>query len=88
MQLLLSLVFMIAVSCSSGDTQSQLKKIDEMLNKGYGLTAEQTASVNTFVAQGKSLIEKGKQEEASEALDKALDILKIAEDSYIFNKAD
>ena len=88
MQLCIALLFMVVIGCSSADTGSQLKKIDELKNKGFPITTEQMDSINTSVAEGKSLIEQGKEKEASEALAKAIDILNMAQDAYIFNKAD
>jgi hypothetical protein len=88
MQLFIAVVFTIIIGCSSGDTTSQLKKIDELKNKGFPITTEQMENINTFVADGKKLIEQGKEKEASEALAKAIDILNMALDADIFNKAD
>ena len=88
MQFFITLLFAIIIGCSSGDTTSQLKKIDELRNKGFPITAEQMVSIDTFVAEGKKLIEQGKEKEASETLAKAIDILNMALDADIFNKAD
>jgi hypothetical protein len=76
------------VSCSSSDPQSQLGEIDDLLKKGFPMTTEQTADVNKFVAEGKSLMEQGKDREASESFSKAINVLNMAQDAYIFNKAD
>lgn len=81
-------MFMIIIGCSSGDTQSQLKKIDELKNKGFPITSEQMENIDKYVAQGNSLIKDGKEKEASDALVKAIDILNLALDADIFNKAD
>ncbi|UCH80099.1 MAG: hypothetical protein JSW20_10150 [Nitrospiraceae bacterium] len=79
----------IIISCSSSaDTQSQLKKIDELQNKGFPITSEQQENIDRHVAEGKSLIQEGKEKEASEALAKAIDILNRALDADIYNKAD
>ncbi len=89
LNIFIAAIFMIVVGCSSGsDPKSQLATIDDLQKKGFPMTAEQTESVNTFVAEGKSLIEQGKDKEASEALAKAIDILNMALDADIFNKAD
>ena len=88
MQLFIAVVFTLIIGCSSGDTTSQLKKIDELKNKDFPITAEQMVSIDTFVADGKKLIEQGKEKEASESLAKAIDILNMALDADIFNKAD
>lgn len=89
MQLLVASLFMLVVSCSSGSNpENQLKEIDDLLKKGFPMTTEQTESVNTFVAEGKRLLTEGKTKESSEALAKAIDILNMALDADIFNKAD
>jgi Tfp pilus assembly protein PilF len=87
-QLFIVAIFIIAVSCSSNDPQSQLKEIEELKNKGFPITSEQMEDINTFTAKGKSLMEQGKDKEASKALAKAIDILNVALDADIFNKAD
>ena len=88
MQLIIAAMFVFIVSCSSSDPQSQLKDIDKLMNSEFTLTAEETETVNSFVTEGKTYIEQGKKIEASEALAKAIKVLKMAEDAYIFNKAD
>ena len=45
-------------------------------------------NIDKYVAEGNSLIKEGKEKEASEALAKAIDILNMALDADIFNKAD
>jgi len=84
----LIVMFMLIISCSSNDTQSQLKKIDELKSKGFPITSEQMENIDKHIAEGKSLIEEGKEKQASEALAKAIDILNMALDADIFNKAD
>jgi len=82
-------IFIISVSCSGGsDPQSQLNKIDKLKGKDFPITAEQMQSIDNFTAEGKGLLEQGKEKEASEALAKAIDILNLALDADIFNKAD
>jgi Tfp pilus assembly protein PilF len=88
MQLIIAAMFVFIVSCSSSDPQTQLKEIDELMNKEFTLNQEETVTVNSFVAEGKKYIEQGKQKEASETLAKAIKVLSMAEDAYIFNKAD
>ena len=81
--------FTVIISCSSSaDTQSQLKKIDELQNKGFPISSGQQENIDKHLAQGKSLIKEGKEKQASEALAKAIDILNMALDADIFNKAD
>jgi hypothetical protein len=81
-------MFMLIISCSSNDTQSQLKKIDELKSKGFPITSEQMENIDKHIAEGRSLIKEGKEKQASEALAKAIKILNIALDADIFNKAD
>jgi len=82
------LMLIVVIGCSSGDTQSQLKKIDELQGKGFPITAEQQENIDKYTAQGKSLITEGKEKEASEALAKAINILNMALDADIFSKSD
>ena len=84
---LLAAVFMIMLGCSS-TPQDQLVEIDTLIKKGFPLTSEQKESVTTLVTEGKILLERGKEKESSEVLAQALDVLHIAEDADIFNKAD
>ncbi len=86
--LFLIVMFMLIISCSSNDTQSQLKKIDELKNKGFPITSEQMENIDKYIAEGKSLIKEGKEKQASESLAEAIKILNIALDADIFNKAD
>ena len=81
----LSLIF---IACSPGTPQDQLKEIDELLNEDFPVTAEEKGEVDAFTATGKSLLEEGKTTEAGEAFAKAIKVLKMAQDAYIFNKAD
>ncbi len=89
MQVLLTIVFLVTISCSGpADTQSQLKEIDKLKAKGFPITTEQIADIDKFIAEGKGLIEQGKEKEATESLAKAIDVLNLALDADIFNKAD
>jgi len=88
MQLIVAAMFVFIVSCSSSDPKDQLKSIDELMNKEFTLTAEETETVTSFVTEGKKHMAQGKNKEASESLAKAIKVLKMAEDAYIFNKAD
>ncbi len=81
-------VLMIFLACSPGTPQDQMKEIDELLNEDFTLTEEEQKEVDAFTAKGKSLLEEGKTVEAGEAFTGAIKILKMAQDSYIFNKAD
>ncbi len=89
-KLFVIVISIIIISCSSSgnDTQSQLKKIDQLKNKGFPITSEQMENIDKHIAEGKSLIKEGKEKQASEALAKAIKILNMALDADIFNKAD
>jgi len=87
-QFFLAAGFSIMLGCSSSSPQDQLREIDTLMKKGFPLTSEQQESVTSLVTEGKILLDQGKEKESSEALAKALDVLHIAEDAYIFNKAD
>lgn len=79
---------MILVACSPSTPQDQMKEIDELLTAGFPVAPEQTEATDKFIAQGKSLLKEGKTEEAGKAFGEAIDILKMAQDADIFNKAD
>ena len=82
-------VFAILLGCSgSSSPQDQLNEIDTLMNKGFPLTSEQKESVTALVTEGKTLLEQGKEKESSEAFAKAIKVLNLAQDAYIFNKAD
>ena len=86
--ILLVSVLLIFLACSPGSPQDQMKEIDELLNEDFPVTAEEKKEVDAFTAKGKSLLEEGKTAEASEAFAGAIKILNMAQDAYIFNKAD
>ncbi len=88
MHIVASMAVALIISCSGGTPQDQLKDISELQAKKYPMAAEETESMNAFIAEGKKLLEEGKLKESSESLKKALALLKQAEDAYIFNKAD
>jgi hypothetical protein len=85
---LLAAVFVIMLACSSSTPQDQLSEIDTLIKKGFPLNSEQKESVTSFVTEGKILLEQGREKESSELLAQALDVLHLAEDADIFNKAD
>jgi hypothetical protein len=59
-----------------------------MLAKGFPMTADQQSDVDSFIAEGKGLLEQGKQEEASAAFGEALAVLQAAADADAFNKSE
>ena len=82
-------IIAFAFSCSSGSTpQSQVKEIDDLMSKNYPMTSEQTTNLDIYIEEGNRLLDQGKNKEASEAFAKAIDILHMARDAYIYNKAD
>ncbi|KPK00066.1 MAG: hypothetical protein AMK71_08765 [Nitrospira bacterium SG8_35_4] len=85
---LVAAVFVIMLACSSSSPQDQLHEIDDLMKKEFTLTTDQQESVTAFVTEGKSLLQQGKEKESSEAFAKAINVLKLAQDAYIFNKAD
>jgi len=56
---------------------ADMKKIDEALAKNPKLTAEQTAEVKKYRAQGETLHNAGKHQESVDTLAKAMKILDI-----------
>ena len=56
---------------------ADMKKIDEAMSKNPKLTAEQTADVKKYRAEGEALHKAGKHQESVDTLAKAMKILKI-----------
>jgi hypothetical protein len=56
---------------------ADMKKIDEAMAKSPKLTAEQTAEVKKYRAEGETLHKAGKHQESVDTLAKALKILNI-----------
>ncbi len=83
-----SIAAALIISCSGGTPQDQLKEIQSLQAKNYPMAADETESMNSFIDEGKQLLEEGKVKESTESLKKGLALLKQAEDAYIFNKAD
>ncbi len=86
--ILLISVLMIFVACSASSPQDQMKEIDKLMSADFPTTVEEKAEVAAFTAKGKIHLEAGETKEASEAFAKAIKTLEMAQDSYIFNKAD
>lgn len=75
--------------CLGPDTpEEQLKYIQEMQAKNLPVTTKQETELAAYIAKGREALEAGHKEQAVAAFGKALDILKMAEDAAIFNKAD
>ena len=56
---------------------ADMKKIDEAMAKNPKLTAEQTAEVKKYRAEGETLHKAGKHQESVDTLAKAMQILNI-----------
>ncbi len=56
---------------------ADMKKIDEAMSKNPKLTAEQTADVKKYRAEGEALHKAGKHQESVDTLAKAMKILNI-----------
>lgn len=81
-------IIMSVSACGEKDPQSMAKQVDEILAKDYPMTEEQRVEISELTKQAKNLLDQGKTEDAAQAFDKTLDILKQVEDAAIFNKAD
>ena len=84
----LAVAIALAAGCGSDDPQALFEQIAELSGKNLPMTDEQKMEVAEFTKQGKEWLSQGKAEGAKEAFDKALAILKQAEDAATFNKAD
>lgn len=71
-----------------GTPEEQLVAIEEAMAEKLPFTPQQKIDLDAAIAQGRTALEGGKKEEATAAFDKALAILKKAEDAAIYNKAD
>ncbi len=71
-----------------GTPEEQLVAIEEAMAEKLPFTTQQKIDLDAAIAGGRSALEGGKKEEATEAFDKALAILKKAEDAALYNKAD
>lgn len=78
----------LAAGCGSDDPQVLADQIAELSGKNLPMTDVQKKEVAEYTKQGKEWLSQGKAEGAKEAFDKALAILKQAEDAATFNKAD
>ena len=87
-RILAAVAVVAMIGCSGSSPQDQLKEIAELQQKGFPIAPEQVESIDRHTAEGKQLMAEGKTKEASEAFAKAIDVLKLAQDAYIFNKAD
>ena len=75
-------------ACSASTPQDQLAAIDKLVAKNFPMTEQQRTDVDKYLADGKGLLENGKEAEASIAVGEALKILKLAEDADLYNKSE
>ena len=68
--------------------EEQLQSIQALQAKNLPVTPQQKTDLDAHIAKGREALEAGNKELASAAFDKALAILKIAEDADLYNKAD
>ena len=76
------------VACSPSTPQDQLAAIDKLVAKNFPMTEQQRKDLDKYLVDGKSLLQDGKETEASTALGEALKILKLAEDADLYNKSE
>ena len=75
-------------ACSPSTPQDQIAAIDKLVAKNLPMTEQQRTDFGKYLADGKNLLQDGKEAEASTALGEALKILKIAEDADLYNKSE
>jgi outer membrane biogenesis lipoprotein LolB len=83
----LSIAFALA-ACSASTPQDQLASIDELVAKNFPMTEQQRMDLDKYLADGKNLLQNGKEAEASTAFGEALKILKLAQDTDLYNKSE
>jgi len=84
----LALAFLLT-GCLGPDTpEEQLESIEALQAKKLPMTDEQKALFSKHLENGRKALAAGNKEEAGKAFDAALAILKVAEDTALFNKAD
>lgn len=71
-----------------GTPEEQLKEIEVLQAKDFPLTDKQKSGLEENITKGREALAAGNKEQAGEAFAAALAILKIAEDTDLFNKAD
>lgn len=86
--LVLAASLVLAGCLGPGTPEEQLEAIQALQAKNLPVTEAQKTELDASIAKGREALEGGNKEQATAAFDKALAILKIAEDAEIFNKAD
>ena len=86
--ILLAATLVLSGCLGPGTPEEQLQAIQELQAKDLPVTPDQETQLAALIVKGREALEAGNKELAGEAFGKALDILEIAEDAAIFNKAD
>ena len=84
----LMLVFGLAACGGAESPEAQLSAIKEKLAKNLPMSSGQKSEVEQLLNEGSRLLAANQPEQASAAFEKALTILKAAEDADRFNKAE
>jgi hypothetical protein len=71
-----------------GTPEEQLTAINEAMAEKLPFTPQQKIDLDAAIAAGRAALEGGKKDVATAEFDKALAILKKAEDAALYNKAD
>lgn len=87
-KIFIGIFIMLILSCSSGDPQEKLQAVEKMMGKNIPMPEGQRNQVDSLIREGKELLNEGKAAESSDAFNKALMILQLAEDAAIYNKAE
>jgi hypothetical protein len=75
--ILTTVLALVASSAWAFHCPADMRKIDEAMAKNPSLTAEQTAEVKKYRADGEALHKAGKHQESVDTLAKAMKILNI-----------
>ncbi len=62
--------------------------VSKLVAKNFPMTEQQRTDLDKYLADGKSLLQDGKEAEASTAFGEALKILGLAEDADLYNKSE
>lgn len=71
-----------------GTPEEQLAAIEEAMAEKLPFTEQQKTNLDAAIAAGREALEGGKKDVATAEFDKALEIVKKAEDAALYNKAD
>jgi hypothetical protein len=81
-------VALALAACGPAKPQDQLETIDELMGGNFPMTEKQRTDLDKYLADGRRFFKDGKEAESSKALGEAIKILKIAEDTALFNKSE